>query len=120
MPGHYDAETVHGIINSTPVAHVSFVPDPSHPKPVVLPMIARVGSFNGQEPAVYIHGYVSARMFRPQTGRPDQQAPTRDSDAGFPVCVAATKIDNLVRQYSSSPSTVARSLRFGTSQNASL
>lgn len=94
--GHYDAETVHGVINSTPVAHVSFIPDPLDPKPVVLPMIARVGSFNGQEPAVYIHGYVSARMFRPQTGRPDQQAATRDSDAGFPVCVAATKIDNLV------------------------
>lgn len=64
-------------------------------------MIARVGSFEGQEPAVYIHGYVSARMFRPQTGRPSGQQPpvTRDSDGddrGFPVCVAATKIDNLV------------------------
>lgn len=59
-------------------------------------MIARAGSFNGQEPAVYIHGYVSARMFRPQTGRPDNQPATRDSDAGFPVCIAATKIDNLV------------------------
>lgn len=95
-PGHYDAETVHGIINSTPVAHVSFIPDPLDPKPVVLPMIARVGSFGGQEPAVYIHGYVSARMFRPQTGRPGQQQPASDSDPGFPVCVAATKIDNLV------------------------
>lgn len=100
--GHYDAETVHGIINSTPVAHVSFIPDPLDPKPVVLPMIARVGSFDGQEPAVYIHGYVSARMFRPQTGRPGQQQPAgagdgdSDSDPGFPVCVAATKIDNLV------------------------
>ncbi|KKY31769.1 putative flavin-nucleotide-binding protein [Diaporthe ampelina] len=94
--GHYDAETVHGIINSTPVAHVSFIPDPSDPKPVVLPMIARVGSFNGEEPAVYIHGYVSARMFRPQTGRPAQEPAAGDSDAGFPVCIAATKIDNLV------------------------
>lgn len=89
--GHYDAETVHGIINSTPVAHVSFIPDPSDPKPVVLPMIARVGSFDNQEPAIYIHGYVSARMFRPQTGRGGGE-----SDSGFPVCVAATKIDNLV------------------------
>lgn len=94
--GQYDAETVHGIINSTPVAHVSFVPDPSDPKPVVLPMIARVGSFGGQDPAVYIHGYVSARMFRPQTGRPGHQQPAGGSDSGFPVCVAATKIDNLV------------------------
>ncbi|KAJ0104430.1 flavin-nucleotide-binding protein [Diaporthe amygdali] len=85
-----------GIINSTPVAHVSFTPDPKDPKPVVLPMIARVGSFNDQEPAVYIHGYVSARMFRAQTGRPDGQPATGDSDEGFPVCIAATKIDNLV------------------------
>jgi uncharacterized protein len=86
---------VHGIINSTPVAHVSFIPDPLDPKPVVLPMIARVGSFNGQDPAVYIHGYVSARMFRPQTARPAHQ-PAGDADPGFPVCVAATKIDGLV------------------------
>lgn len=95
LPGHYDAETVHGIINSTPVAHVSFIPDPSDPKPVVLPMIARVGSFNGEEAAVYVHGYVSARMFRPQTGHvPDQQQ--QPAEAGLPVCIAATKIDNLV------------------------
>lgn len=95
MPGHYDAETVHGIINSTPVAHVSFIPDPSDPRPVVLPMIARAGSFDGGEPAVYVHGYVSARMFRPQTGRPPGDNNSSD-DAGFPVCIAATKIDNLV------------------------
>lgn len=84
--GHYDVDTVHAILNSTPVAHVSFVPDPSPsvPVPVVLPMIARVGTFpaGDGEPAVYVHGYVSARMFRPTTS--------------FPVCIAATKIDNLV------------------------
>lgn len=59
-------------------------------------MIARAGTFpsGDGEPAVYVHGYVSARMFRQQTGR---SAPaTRDADEGFPVCVAATKIDNLV------------------------
>lgn len=64
-------------------------------------MIARVGCFDNQEPAIYIHGYVSARMFRPQTGRPHaghpQPAGHGDSDySGFPVCVAATKIDNLI------------------------
>lgn len=59
-------------------------------------MIARVGSFNGEEPAVYIHGYVSARMFRPQTGRPAHHQPAGGGHPGFPVCVAATKIDNLV------------------------
>ncbi|ROW00375.1 hypothetical protein VMCG_07261 [Cytospora schulzeri] len=93
--GHYDVETIHSIINSTPVAHVSFIPDPSDPKPVVLPMLARAGTFPGDdEPAVYIHGYVSARMFRPQTGRAEPA--TKDHDEGMPVCIAATKIDNLV------------------------
>lgn len=95
-PGHYDLDTVHSIINSTPVAHVSFVPDPTDPRPVVLPMIARVATFpsGDGEPAVYVHGYVSARMFRSSTGRAEPA--TRDHDQGFPVCIAATKIDNLV------------------------
>lgn len=53
-------------------------------------MIARVGTFPGDvEAAVYIHGYVSTRLFRPQTGR------SADVE-GLPVCIAATKIDNLV------------------------
>ncbi|PSR75143.1 hypothetical protein BD289DRAFT_379563 [Coniella lustricola] len=96
--GHYDHDTVHAIFNSTPVAHVSFVPDPANPVPVVLPMIARIGTFPGPgsdgEPAVYVHGYVSARMFRPTTGRVSSDQ--NDDDQGFPVCIAATKIDNLV------------------------
>lgn len=58
-------------------------------------MIARVGTFAGdQEPAVYVHGYVSARMFRPNTGR--SEAAAGDHDEGLPVCIAATKIDSLV------------------------
>jgi len=86
--GHYEEETVHSIVNSTPVAHVSFIPDPSNPAPVVLPMIARIGQFPGsEEAALYIHGYISTRMFRPRSS-PEEE--------GFPVCVAATKIVNLV------------------------
>lgn len=96
--GHYDAETVHSIINNTLVSHVSFIPDPSNPVPVVLPMIARVGTFpsgdDESEAAVYVHGYVSARMFRPGTGR--SEPATREQDEGFPVCIAATIVDNLV------------------------
>lgn len=54
-------------------------------------MIARVGTCPGDtEAAVYVHGYVSARLFRPQTGRP------AGGGEGLPVCIAATKIDNLV------------------------
>ncbi|KAI1455140.1 N-terminal nucleophile aminohydrolase [Annulohypoxylon moriforme] len=84
----YDVETVHSIINSTPVAHVSFIPDDAQPKPVILPMIARIGQFpNAEEPACYIHGYVSARLFRTRT---NETSPAED---GFPICVAASKVD---------------------------
>ncbi|CAD6451387.1 ca84e27b-45c9-41fc-8021-de7600c3dcf5 [Sclerotinia trifoliorum] len=87
--GNYDVETVHSIFNSTPVAHVSFIPDPTNPAPVVLPMIARVGQFPGDEnPACYVHGYVSTRLFKvgQKTGQSD----------GIPMCIAATKVVNLV------------------------
>lgn len=54
-------------------------------------MIARVGTFPGDEEAsVYVHGYVSTRLFRPQTGR------SSSDTEGIPLCIAATKIDNLV------------------------
>lgn len=70
-------------------------------------MIARVGTFpsGDGEAAVYIHGYVSTRMFRPQTGRSSSSSSSSSSgaakdaeeeDAGLPVCIAATKIDGLV------------------------
>ena len=79
------------------MAHVSFIPDPSDPRPVVLPMIARIGTFPGDdEAAVYVHGYVSARLFRLQSGKPSGPADGEDGDAGLPICIAATKIDNLV------------------------
>ena len=89
--GHYDLETIQSIINVTPVAHVGFVPNPSDPEPVVLPMIARIGQFRDQPPHCYIHGYVSARMFRKASD------PSNGSDDdGLPVCVTATQVVNLV------------------------
>lgn len=77
------------------------MPDPTNPLPVVLPMIARAGVFpsGDGEAAIYVHGYVSTRMFRPQTGRAAAAGDDDDDDddeAGMPVCIAATKIDNLV------------------------
>lgn len=42
--GDYDVEIIHSLINSTPVAHVSFVPDPSNPLPVVLPVSSSFAS----------------------------------------------------------------------------
>lgn len=111
--------------NHARIQDVSFVPDPTNPLPVVLPMIARAGTVSTRsypntplscsgkiqcvrrlikkglkfppgdgEAAIYVHGYVSARMFRQQTGR--SEPATLDADEGFPVCIAATKIDNLV------------------------
>ncbi|ORY68177.1 uncharacterized protein BCR38DRAFT_336053 [Pseudomassariella vexata] len=94
--GHYDTEAVHSIVNTAPVAHVSFVPDPSNPAPVILPMIARIGHFSGAEEAsAYIHGYVSTLLFRPRTASSLPANATHEEE-GFPICIAATKIVNLV------------------------
>ncbi|KAF2275834.1 5-nitroimidazole antibiotic resistance protein [Westerdykella ornata] len=91
--GHYDYGTVHTIINTAPVLHVSFN-DPEHPFPVVLPMLGCTGDFanpdaDPKEAAqdIYIHGYVSARMFR--KGK-------EAGEEGVPITVAATHIDGLV------------------------
>jgi nitroimidazol reductase NimA-like FMN-containing flavoprotein (pyridoxamine 5'-phosphate oxidase superfamily) len=80
-------------VSQCPVLHVSFV-DPEHPFPVVLPMIGCTGNFENQEADpnateqdVYIHGYVSGRMFR--SGK------TAESE-GLPITVAATFLDGLV------------------------
>lgn len=82
---NYDVSTVHDIINTTPVVHVSFVPDPMEPVPVVLPMIGQMGLYpEDDEWSVYLHGYVSSRLMK--LGGPP----------GVPVCVAATKVDGLV------------------------
>jgi uncharacterized protein len=84
----YDVSTIHGIVNSCPVAHVSFVPDPSDPKPACIPMLARIGSFKPDGPACcYIHGATAARMFKtPPSTYPD----------GMPVCIVTTKVDGIV------------------------
>lgn len=69
------------------MAHVSFVPDPENPVPVVLPMIARIGQYPGDsEPHAYIHGYVTIRLLKQPAGSGD----------GFPVCICATKVDGLI------------------------
>jgi uncharacterized protein len=87
-PANYDAELIHGIVNSTTVLHVSFIPDPSDPQPIILPMIGQMGTYpesRSMQPACYLHGYVSSRLMRLGAG----------SDT-IPVCVCATKVDGLV------------------------
>ncbi|KAF2020183.1 hypothetical protein BU24DRAFT_489995 [Aaosphaeria arxii CBS 175.79] len=88
----YDVDTVHTIVNSTPVLHVSFVPDPSTLAPVVLPMIGQLGLYPGDESngeteySCYLHGYVSSRVMNLASS----------GGEGLPLCVAATKVDGFV------------------------
>lgn len=85
--GTYDYATIHTLINTCPVLHVSFN-DPEHPFPVVLPMLGCTGSFSNQsaDPAsaeqdLYIHGYVSGRIFK--SGK-------NAEGEGLPITVAAS------------------------------
>lgn len=87
LAANYDAETVHSIVNAALVVHVSFNSPVAGPFPVCLPMIGRMGLFSDdEEPSCYLHGYVSARLFK---------LPNEESN-GLPVCVTATKVDGLV------------------------
>jgi hypothetical protein len=85
--GAYDYETVHSIINASPILHVSFN-DPEQPFPVVLPMLGCTGNFEDKdadasttEQDIYIHGYVSGRIFR--TGKDA-------GEEGLPITIAAS------------------------------
>ncbi|PGH11158.1 hypothetical protein AJ80_07260 [Polytolypa hystricis UAMH7299] len=89
----YDLGPIHSIINSSPVLHVSFSPDPNDPFPAILPMLGQMGSFEYPSADInepldcYLHGYVSSRIINL----------SRSSDSeGLPVCIAATKIDGFV------------------------
>ncbi|KAF2135269.1 uncharacterized protein K452DRAFT_323148 [Aplosporella prunicola CBS 121167] len=89
--GTYDAETVHNIVNTTSVCHVSFMPSPDDPFPAILPMIAQIGHFPDSQddaPSCYLHGYVSSRLMK--------LGADGTSSSGVPVCVAATKVDGFL------------------------
>lgn len=101
MTGVYDQDTIHSIIDSAPVVHVSFLPGTldDDPFPAILPMLGCIGSFtppNATEssaPALYLHGHSASRLMK---------LPTSNKDAGAdgtPVCVAATHVDGLVLAY---------------------
>ncbi|KAL2012323.1 hypothetical protein VTN00DRAFT_5041 [Thermoascus crustaceus] len=89
----YDLATIHSIINSSPVLHVSFSPGPSDPFPAILPMIGQMGSFEypsadiGEPLDCYLHGYVSSRIVNLARAAEGE---------GLPVCIAASKVDGLV------------------------
>ncbi|KAH7383907.1 hypothetical protein BKA66DRAFT_87735 [Pyrenochaeta sp. MPI-SDFR-AT-0127] len=92
----YDVDTITTIVNNTPVLHVSFVPDPSVPAPIILPMIGQMGTYPGDasngDPSwkCYLHGYVSSRLMNLSNNA------VQRGEEGLPVCVAATKVDGFV------------------------
>ncbi|KAK8076153.1 hypothetical protein PG994_003425 [Apiospora phragmitis] len=99
--GNYDAPTIHSIVNSAPIAHVAFI-SPDTQTPVVLPMMARIGHYDGdndteESVACYLHGSATARLFRrPQQPSSGQEGQEGGGGGGIPVCIAATKILGLV------------------------
>jgi uncharacterized protein len=73
--GHFDRETVYGILDEGFICHVGFAPEG---KPVVIPTgYARV------DDTLYIHGSQASRMLRTLSG-------------GVDACVTVTLIDGLV------------------------
>ena len=95
-PGAYDYQTIHGIVNSTPVVHVSFPPDASDPFPTTLPMVGQMGSFENPSAGLnsqldaYLHGSISARIMKLATEAIAQ------GEEGLPLCITATKVDGYV------------------------
>ncbi|KAH9209642.1 putative flavin-nucleotide-binding protein [Leptodontidium sp. 2 PMI_412] len=104
----YSLQTIHTIINTSPVLHVSFSPSPTDPFPVILPMIGQMGSFSrpsaslGDTLDCYLHGYVSSRIMNlarsstsPSTTS-STSTPTETKTPGLPVCIAASRVTGLV------------------------
>lgn len=100
--GKYDYATIHSIVDSTPVLHVSFGVDFANREdayPVILPMLGCTGSFSGTSTeakaegnhTLYLHGYVSSRIMKLS-----QNGKDGTSSDGIPICVAATLFDGLV------------------------
>ncbi|KAI5861391.1 hypothetical protein GGS23DRAFT_611932 [Durotheca rogersii] len=89
----YALETIHEIVNTCPILHVSFA-DPGAAFPAVLPMIGQMGSFErpsadvGDVLDLYLHGHVGVRLA--------SRARADADGGGLPVCVAATHLDGLV------------------------
>ncbi|KAK0369448.1 flavin-nucleotide-binding protein [Colletotrichum limetticola] len=105
----YALRTIHTIINTSPILHVSFN-DPQSPFPTILPMLGQMGSFSrpsadeGDVLDLYLHGYVSSRLMN-ISRQPSDASPTSTSTSstsstssslGLPVCIAASHLDGLV------------------------
>lgn len=101
---NYDHVTIHGIIDSCPVLHVSFNPTSvdDDPFPTILPMIGCTGSYtspNANETSavsVYLHGHASSRFMKLPTVHSESDDTTYSNLPGTPVCIAATHMDGVV------------------------
>lgn len=107
--GTHALETIHTILNSAPILHVSFTV-PSTPFPMLLPMIGFMGSYSRPSADLsdvldlYLHGYISARLMRlsrdattPNSSASESSSTSSsEADEGLPVTVAASTVDGLV------------------------
>ncbi|KAI5807963.1 hypothetical protein DFH27DRAFT_510605 [Peziza echinospora] len=87
----YDTETIHTLINASPLVHISFN-DPSNPShPAMLPMMAQMGSFSNPSSSisdaldVYLHSHITSRL-----------SILSAAPAGLPITISAAKVDGLV------------------------
>ncbi|KAM3065160.1 hypothetical protein ACMFMG_010357 [Clarireedia jacksonii] len=92
----YDFETIHNIINTSPILHVSFAtPDSSDPFPALLPMLGFMGSYSSPDAPLsesldlYLHGYVSSRLMR-------MGKTATGEEEGMPMTISATLFDGVV------------------------
>ncbi|EUC49406.1 hypothetical protein COCMIDRAFT_84753 [Bipolaris oryzae ATCC 44560] len=97
--GTYDYQTIHTLINRTPILHVSFT-DPSHPFPVVLPMLGCTGNYStpndsSAAQAIYLHGYISGRLFK-KSAESSPSSSEENEEQGLPITIAASNLDGLV------------------------
>jgi len=101
LPGKYDLATVHSIINTAMVVHVSFSPAPNDPYPAIVPMIGITGSYDRpsadlDEP-LDCYGYVSSRIINlSRTAASTSSWPSDSKEEppkGLPVWIAASKVD---------------------------
>ncbi|KAL7924222.1 hypothetical protein ACQKWADRAFT_287646 [Trichoderma austrokoningii] len=98
----YALETIHRLINASLVLDIAFN-TPDSPFPAVIPMIGMMGSFDrpsaniGDPLDLYIHGYVSARMFNvTKAATTTEEGQKKNEERGLPVTVSASHVDALI------------------------
>lgn len=106
---HYDFGTIHKIMNTSSIWHVSFLPsDPTDPFPTMLPMLGQMASFENpdadpesQALDLYIHGHAASRLMRlPTTSAAAASSSggngNENEEEGIPVCISAAHMDSLI------------------------